>query len=610
MKIGAHYLGDGKCEFSVWAPLLKRVELKIVSPKELVVPMERGGGGYWRAVVNGVFPGALYVYRLEGDKERPDPASFYQPTGVHGPSQVVDHGSFLWEDYVWKGIDVSQMVIYELHVGTFTPEGTFEAIIPRLGELKDIGINAIEIMPVAQFPGERNWGYDGVYLFAVQNSYGGPEGLKRLVNEAHKHEIAVILDVVYNHLGPEGNYLWDFGPYFTDKYKTPWGSAINFDGEYSEGVRNFFIENAIYWFKNYHIDALRLDAVHSIFDMSAKHFLEELAERVEGFSIRERRKFYLIAESNLNDPRIIRPRELGGYGIDAQWCDDFHHSVHVLITGERDGYYVDFGKLEHLSKSLKEGFSYSWQYSEYRKRRHGSSSADRPARQFIVFSQNHDQIGNRMLGERLSSIVPFEGLKLVAGVVLLSPFVPLLFMGEEYGENAPFLYFISHSDPSLIEAVRRGRKEEFRSFNWKGEPPDPYGVETFLKSKIQWEKRVQGEHRVLLNFYKTLISLRRNHPVLSNLDKESLETFGFERKRVLLIRRWKEGESFYQTLMICNFNGSDIRLEIPFPEGRWKKVFDSSDTIWNGPGSISPDEIDSGKDFSIRGFSFVLYEGI
>src|SRR5574341_367200 len=476
MRIGANYLEDGNCEFVVWAPFLEKVELKMVSPvgakraSHIFIPMEKNKLGYWKAVIHEVLPGTLYSYRLEDEKERTDPASYSQPAGVHEPSQVVDHKAFNWEDECWEGIGISQMIIYELHVGTFTQEGTFEAIIPRLNEIRDVGINAIEIMPVAQFPGERNWGYDGVYLFAVQNSYGGPEGLKRLVSECHKKAIEVILDVVYNHFGPEGSYLWDYGPYFTEKYEIPWGKAINFDGVYSDEVRNFFIENAIYWFKNYHIDALRLDAIHSIIDMSAKPFLQELAERVEEFSKQEKRKFYLTAESALNDARVIKPKESGGYGIDAQWCDDFHHSLHTLLTGEDQGYYIDFGRVEQLVKSLREGFVYTGGYSQYRKRRHGNSSKDIPGEQFVVCSQNHDQIGNRMLGERLSNIIPFEGLKLAAGVVLLSPFVPLLFMGEEYGEEAPFLYFVSHSDPDLIEAVRKGRKQEFTAFNWKGNP--------------------------------------------------------------------------------------------------------------------------------------------
>jgi maltooligosyltrehalose trehalohydrolase len=629
MKIGANYLGNGKCEFIVWAPFLKNVELKIASSADArgtlssrYIPMKKGESGYWRVIAGDVFPGTLYLYRLDGEKERPDPASHSQPKGVHQPSQVVEHGHFAWEDGLWNGLDISQMIMYELHVGTFTMEGTFDAIIPRLDEFRELGINAIEIMPVAQFPGERNWGYDGVYLYAVHNSYGGPDGLKRLVNECHKKEIAVVLDVVYNHLGPEGNYLWDFGPYFTDKYKTPWGSAVNFDSAYSDEVRNFFIENALYWFKNYHIDALRLDAIHAIFDMSAKHFLEELADRVEEFSEREGRKFYLIAESNLNDARVVRPREIGGYGIDSQWCDDLHHSLHTLLTGEDEGYYIDFGQVDHLVKSLKEGFVYSGQFSAFRKRRHGNSSKDRPGQQFVVFSQNHDQIGNRMLGERLSRLVPFEGLKLAAAVIILSPYVPLLFMGEEYGEEAPFLYFVSHSDPDLIEAVRKGRREEFIEFNWRGEPPDPQCEKTFLKSRINWERRKEGRHKVLLDFYKQLIALRKRIPALRSLSKENLDVWGLEKERVVIMRRWEKGGKG-QVLAVFNLNKSDLNLKPFFPEGAWKKVLDSSEQTWSGSGTLLPEKINSmsndetsrfnmgvrsNDEIIIRGLSMALYQ--
>ena len=604
MRIGAHYSGDGRCEFVVWAPFLKNVSLKIISPQEKIFPMEKDTRGYWRTTTEHASAQTLYLFRLEEQRERPDPASHFQPSGVHEASQVLDHTSFMWEDGGWKNIPLAEMIMYELHIGTFTPEGTFDALIPRLSELKDLGINAIELMPVAQFPGERNWGYDGVYHFAVQHSYGGPEGLKRLVNACHKEKIAVILDVVYNHLGPEGNYLWDYGPYFTDKYRTPWGSAINFDDAYSNEVRNFFIENALHWFNNYHIDALRIDAIHGISDLSAKPFLEELAEIVEEFSSKEGRRFYLIAESDLNDSRVIRPRKSGGFGIDAQWCDDFHHCIHTLLTGENDGYYIDFGNLQHLVKSIREGFVYSGEYSEFRKRNHGNSSQNRPADQFIVFSQNHDQTGNRMLGERLSHLVSFESLKLAAGIVLLSPYIPLLFMGEEYGEEAPFVYFISHSDPNLINAVQKGRKEEFSAFRWKGEPLDPQATETFLRSKINWDNRTRGHHKVLLDFYKHLITVRGQTPALSNLDKGSLDVSGFEDSKILCIRRWARDNEVF---CIFNFQESDISYTVSLPGSIWVKILDSSDGTWNGPGSLLPEKINTGEELKLRGRGFALY---
>jgi maltooligosyltrehalose trehalohydrolase len=609
MKIGANYLGGGRCEFVVWAPFREKVELKIVSTPERTVSMNKDKSGYWKTLVEDLDPESLYLYRLDGNRERPDPASYFQPEGVHGPSQVIDHNSFHWDDGSWRGIDISHMIFYEIHTGAFTREGTFEAIIPRLDEMRDLGINAIELMPPAQFPGKRNWGYDGVFPYAPQNSYGGSKGLKTLINECHKRGLAVILDVVYNHLGPEGNYVRDFGPYFTDKYNTPWGEAINFDDVYSDEVRNFFLQNAIYWFDRFHVDVLRLDAIHAIYDFSAKHILEELVEKVEGFSRQEGRRFYLIAESALNDSRVIKPRDKGGYGIDAQWNDDFHHSLRTLITGELDGYYMDFGKIKHLVKSLRAGFVYSGEYSIFRKRKHGNSSKDRPGRQFIVFSQNHDHIGNRMFGERLSSSINFEGLKLAAGVVILSPYIPLLFMGEEYGDNSPFLYFVSHSDTRLIEAVRKGRKEEFEAFNWRGEPPDPQSEETFLRSKINWEEREKGKHKVLLNYYKYLIKIRTESPALSNLDKNRLEVHASEREKVIYARRWNK-ENNNQVFFIFNFNKEDSNIHSRFPEGRWKKVLDSSEKEWDGPGSLLPEIIDSGGESTIRGFGLSLFKRI
>ncbi|MDY7033538.1 MAG: malto-oligosyltrehalose trehalohydrolase, partial [Thermodesulfobacteriota bacterium] len=483
------------------------------------------------------------------------------------------------------------------------------AIIPRIDDLIHLGINTIELMPVAQFPGERNWGSDGVYPFAVQNSYGGPNGLKRLVNECHQRGMAVILDVVYNHLGPEGNYLWDFGPYFTDQYKTPWGSAINFDDAYSDGVRNFFTENALHWFLNYHLDGLRLDAVHGIVDISARPFLQELGEQVADYSMKAGRRFSLIAESNLNDSKVIKPKELGGYGLDAQWCDDFHHSLHTLVTGEASGYYIDFGRIDHLAKSMNEGFVYSGQFSRFRKRNYGNSSRERPANQFVVFSQNHDQIGNRMLGERMPTLTSFEGLKLAAGATFLSPYIPLLFMGEEYGEETPFLYFISHSDSDVIEAVREGRKEEFKDFLWKEDPPDPQSINTFLQSKINWEKRNKGIHSILLEFYRKLIQMRKAIPALSRLDKEKMTVGRSDEENVLCMgRQNKDNEA--EILCLFNFNKNDVIMKaLPFQcEGRWRKILDSSEERWLGPGAILPDFTDQMSNVTLRSQSVVVYQ--
>ncbi len=359
MRIGSQYLGNSICNFTLWAPLFKEVAVHLLSPQEKIIPLKQMERGYWEGKITDVEPGTLYFYQLNGEADRADPASHSQPKGVHGPSEVIDHNAFVWNDQNWKGVSLAEMVIYELHVGTFTSEGTFTGIIPRLPYLRELGINTIEIMPVAEFPGERNWGYDGVFPYGVQYSYGGVNGLKQLVDACHQQGIAVILDVVYNHLGPEGNYLWGLQTYFTDKYKTPWGSAINYDDAYSDGVRNYFVENVLYWLNDYHIDALRLDAVHAIYDCGAKHILQEMAEAVRKYSHNQGRKYYLIAESDLNDPRIIRSQEVGGYSVDAQWSDDFHHILHTLLTKENQGYYADFGKLEQLAKIYCCGYVYT-----------------------------------------------------------------------------------------------------------------------------------------------------------------------------------------------------------------------------------------------------------
>jgi len=417
--LGAHFQGEQQCSFLVWAPNVEQVEVRVKTPAERVFPLRRDERGYHYGLVEGLEPGGRYYYCLDQSVERPDPASSFQPEGVHGPSEVIDP-AFDWEDQGWFGLPLRDYLIYELHVGTFTPEGTFDAIIPLLPELIELGVTALELMPVAQFPGARNWGYDGVYPYAVQDSYGGPSGLKRLVNACHQCGLAVVLDVVYNHLGPEGNYLREFGPYFTDRYRTPWGAALNFDGEHSQEVRRFFLENALRWQTQFHLDALRLDAVHAIKDCSARPFLQELAQLTRQRSEQLNRRFYLIAESDLNDARLTAPEVLGGYGLDGQWSDDFHHSLHVLLTGERDGYYMDFGGTGLLAKVFREGYAYTGQYSAYRRQPHGNSPRLNSAKQFVVYSQNHDQVGNRRDGDRLSRLAHLEGLKLAAGTVLLS----------------------------------------------------------------------------------------------------------------------------------------------------------------------------------------------
>ena len=603
MKAGAFYSQKGYSDFTVWAPFAQSIELKTVSSGNYLLPLQKIDRGYWTIRTDAVSPGDQYLYSIDGERERPDPASFFQPHGVHEASEIIDHNSFVWRDAAWKGISLAEMIMYEIHVGAFTEEGTFDAAINRLDDLKELGINAIEIMPVAQFPGERNWGYDGVYPFAVQGSYGGPDGLKRFVDACHRQGVAVILDVVYNHLGPEGNYLRDFGPYFTDRYKTPWGEAINFDGPFSNEVRNYFISNALYWFETYHMDALRLDAIHGIYDMSARHFLLELAQRVKDLSQRLGRKCSLIAESDLNDSRVARPEEKGGFGLDAIWCDDFHHSIHTLLTGEEGGYYMDFGKTGHIVKSLREGYVYSGEYSLFRKRNHGNSSADLPADSLIVFSQNHDQTGNRMKGERLSHLLSFEAQKLAAAITILSPYIPILFMGEEYGEKSPFLYFVNHSDLQLIEGVRKGRKKEFEAFLWDEDPPDPQSPDTFVKSKLQWEMRNEEDHKVLLDFYRELIQLRKSVCTFYKYDRGCLDISGDEEKKFVVMMG---SDSKTRLVMLVNFNRDDTMVVMP-AKGDWKKVLDSSDIRWNGPGAILPDRLENNEPLNMRSESYAIY---
>ncbi|MGA2327181.1 MAG: malto-oligosyltrehalose trehalohydrolase [Bryobacteraceae bacterium] len=602
---GTHPMPGRGWRFQVWAPSAKRVDLHVLSPRECMVAMKPRPNGYFRALTDDLEPGSRYRFVLDGSKERPDPASRCQPEGVHGPSQVVDP-SFGWQDEGWQGLPLEQYVLYELHVGAFTPEGTFEAVIPFLPYLRDLGVTVIELMPVAQFPGNRNWGYDGVFPFAVQHSYGGQTGLKRLVDACHRQGLGVALDVVYNHLGPEGNYFADFGPYFTETYNTPWGPALNFDGPASDEVRRFFLENALHWVAEFHMDALRLDAIHAVFDRSAYPFLEELGETVHLEGRRLNRHVHVIPESDLNDARITRPKRLGGMGLDAQWNDDFHHALHTVLTGDRSGYYCDFGEFRQLAKAYRTGFVYSGQYSKFRRRRHGSSSGTVPARQFVVFCQNHDQVGNRMLGERSSGLVSFESLKLAAGAVLLSPFVPLLFMGEEYGETAPFLYFVSHSDSGLIEAVRKGRRGEFAAFAWQAEPPDPQSVETFERSKLNHELRGEERHRRLLDFYRKLTHLRKTVPCLARLSKEQMEVVAREPDRVLCLRRWWDND---EALLLLSFGDAAVAPTLRIPAGRWRKLLDSSDRLWMGPGGTAPDSQEGGREavLALNPRSLVVY---
>ena len=500
-------------KFKIWAPLAEDMAIQAGHQKQ---PMQPSEAGWWTADVKEADADTDYGFFVNGEGPFPDPRSCWQPGGINGLSRIVDHSAFGWTDQNWQPKPLSSAVIYELHVGTFTPQGTFRSVVERLDYLLDLGITHIELMPVAEFSGPWGWGYDGVDLFAPHHRYGTPDDLKFLIDTCHQRGLAVLLDVVYNHFGPAGNYLSKFGPYLTDAYKTPWGQAVNLDHSGSNHVRRFLADNALMWLRDYHFDGLRLDAVHAFVDNSAIHFLEFLASEVEALSARLGKHLVLIAESDLNAPCIVRSREANGYGIDAQWNDDFHHALHTVITGERKGYYEDFGSLAQLAKVFQDVFVYDGIYSPHRKSIHGRPATGLSARHFLAYSQNHDQVGNRAQGERLCHLTNLGRAKIAAALVLTSPFVPMLFQGEEFAASSPFQYFSQHEDPDLGQKVSEGRKNEFKAFGWDpDEVPDPQERETFERSKLRWDEVHQGEHEEMLEWYKRLIALRRSSPELT-----------------------------------------------------------------------------------------------
>lgn len=600
--LGASLVAPGRVAFRVWAPRCRSVEVEIEGPGEPTrVPMTRDAEGYFEAAAPGA-AGLRYRYVLDGERRRPDPAARALPEGVHGVAEVVDTGAFVWSDAGWRGLPLADYVTYEIHVGTFTPEGSFEAIIPRLRSLKGLGITAIELMPVASVPGDRNWGYDGVGLYAPQRSYGGPEGLVRLVDACHAEGLCVVLDVVYNHLGPEGNYLSEFGPYFTDRHKTPWGDAVNFDGPDAGPVRRFVIENAVRWVTDFHVDALRIDAIHGIIDESPVHVLRELNDAVQRAGRRAGRQVQVIAESDLNDRRVIESVSRGGYGLAAQWSDDFHHALHTLVTGERSGYYADFGRIEQLAKAYTDGFVYTGEPSVYRRRPHGTPSKDLPGERFVVFSQNHDQVGNRARGERLTALVPFEALKAIAAAYLLAPALPLLFMGEEYGEPAPFLYFTSHDDPALASAVSRGRLEEFRSFGWEGEVPDPQDPGTFERSVLDWDLAERAPHAGLRTCYQALLAQRREEPALGPRGKDRLVARPIGERAIAVVRRAARGQAAF--LVNLGEAPLDVSLDVP---GRLSLALDTAEPRFAGPGGSAPSEVSRRLEATLPGHTAWVY---
>lgn len=566
---GAEMLGSGKAEFHVWNPLERSIELKLLD-SDTRVELSPYGDGIWGAVTD-VVRNEHYIYQIR-DRQYPDPASRFQPDGVHGPSMVVDHSEYVWKENEWKGGRLEDYVLYELHTGTYTQDGTYNGIAERAGYLSNLGITAVEIMPLSQFPGRRNWGYDGVFPYAPQNSYGSVDDLKKLVDTLHGHGMDVVLDVVYNHLGPEGNYLPNFGPFFTGKYTTPWGDAINYDDAYSDGVRRFFIENALYWIDEFRFDALRLDAIHGIFDTSPKHILHDMKTEVNRFSARTGRNVKLIAESDLNDPVVVRGQKEYGYGLDAQWNDDYHHAIHSCVTGERSGYYSDYGRLDQIAKALNDGFVYDGQYSPYWKKKRGAPLTGISLHRLVTYSQNHDQVGNRAKADRLLSVSSREKAMASAALVILSPFTPLIFMGEEYGETSPFNYFIDTSDPALAKAVREGRSREFRSFGFNY-TKDPNDVSVFLESRLEFGRSKKGPGRSMLTYYRDLISIRK-----AILEKEM---------------KWEGSNLLYGDVISMNYASagglacmvsfSDMKRDLSASkDGSWHIVLRSSWEIYGG----------------------------
>ncbi len=556
----------------VWAPNAASVQVQVRPP-----PLPQAGpaldlawhdvamlgpesGGWWQAEVEEAGPGTDYLYRLDGAPGLPDPRSPWQPQGVDGPSRLV--GDFEWTDAGWRGIHLPSAVIYELHVGTFSPRGDFDGVVEHLDHLVALGVDAVELMPVAEFPGERGWGYDGVDLYAPHHAYGGPAGLARLVDACHARGLAVVMDVVFNHLGPAGNYLGHFGPYFTDFYTTPWGQAINLDGPGSDEVRAFLVDNALHWLEDYHCDGLRLDAVHAIVDTSATHLLEEVAARVHQLAGHLGRSLFVIAESDLNDPRLVRSTEAGGYGLDAAWSDDFHHALHVALTGERQGYYADFWGLADLAAALRHTYVYVGQHSRYRGRRHGRAATGLPASRFLGYSQNHDQVGNRALGERSSALLSEGRLRVATGLVLTAPFVPLLFQGEEWGASTAFRYFTSHSDPELGQAVREGRRREFEAFGWDPDLiPDPQDPSTFLSSQLDWSELATPAHSRQLSWVQELVRLRKAVPALTDTRPGQVRTAVDDDAGWLVMARGDVAAG--EVVVAANIGPARARLDLP-----------------------------------------------
>jgi maltooligosyltrehalose trehalohydrolase len=597
-------LGGGKARFGLWAPARESVEVLVVRPYEKAVPLSRGADGFFTGVVENVPPGTRYVFRLDGAVTAPDPASLSQPEGVFGPSELVDP-AFEWTSPYWMGLPLSETVLYELHVGTFTKGGTFDSAIKRLSALKDLGVTAVEVMPVAQFPGARGWGYDGVFPSAAQDGYGGPDAFRRFVDAAHKRGLAVVLDVVYNHLGPEGCRLAELGPYFSDRHRNPWGAALNFDGPDSDPVRAFFLQSALWWLDECRVDGLRLDATAAILDASERPFVAELAEAVSALARKSNRLIHLFAEHLHNDARVVRPREMGGWGVDAQWGDDLHRALHAALTGERAGPYADFGPVSAAAKALREGWVYDGAlYSSWRRRTVGTSAAGVPGRRFVAYWQNHDQVGNRPDGARAPSLVSLEAHKLGLGAVLLSPYTPLLFMGDEAGTRAPFHFFADFADEGLRRAVREGRRRELKQhWGWDGTPPDPFAPETFAACVLDESSPPTVAADRTAAYVRELLRLRREHAAFKDGSREGLTVA--EAGDLLAVGRGR-------AVVLLHFGETPFAGPAPVPAGRWRLLLDSADGRWGGAGAAAPAVLasDGSTALSLGPKSLAVYEAM
>jgi maltooligosyltrehalose trehalohydrolase len=599
--------GEGMIRWRLWAPKAQRVELMLfdddanASTVTRVVEMfPAGHEGHFTAEAAGQ-AGQRYAYRLDGGAPRPDPASLWQPDGVHRPSAVVFPEDFPWTDQNWHGIAREDIVFYELHVGTFTPEGTFEAVIPRLAELKELGITAIELMPVAQFPGGRNWGYDGVHLFAPQNTYGGPHGLQKLVDAAHAHGLAIFLDVVYNHFGPEGNYAGEFGHYFSNRYNTPWGPAFNFDSAGSDPVRDFVLDNVQLWIGDYHFDGLRLDAVHAMFDISPVHILAEVKEVADKAAAQRNASATIVVESLLNDVRMVQPRERGGYGLDAEWNEDFHHAVIAYFTGEKHGKYVDYGPAEHIARVLQNTFILAGGYSRYRRRRWGSAATGVPGDRFVIGIQNHDHIGNRALGERFDALVTPDVHRVCACLMLLAPHLPLIYMGEEYAERNPFLFFCSFEDEGLIESVRLGRR---RDYELEGGLPDPQAESSFTGSRLSWAWPEGSPQAGMRQLYRDLLAARRDWPALRNWNDRHARLISTSADGLVLELIRGATSIDAPGALACYFNLSGKTQSLAdVPRGGMQLRFSSEDSIYRGSTEQTPVLADELLPFECRVYS-------